>query len=704
MQRTTGASAAVRRRLIFLFGCAVLAIFALTVRLFWIQVVIAGDLRAKAWDQLMRRERVIAPRGDIFDRNGRLLAGSASSVTVLAYPAQITDKEETARLLAPILALDEAVLLERLSKRTGGVYLRRKITEEAALEIRKLDLSGIRFTLEPKRYYPHTTLASQLIGFMGLDDGRSGLEYKYEQELRGRDGLITFESDGLGRQIPQGVQNYTPPEDGNDLVLTIDRNIQFIIEQEMRRTMLELQPKGINVIALDPRTGEVLAIAGTPDFDPNNFAEYPEKNWRLSPITDTFEPGSTFKLVTLAAAIEEGQFRANEAFYCTGSTVVAGRIIGCWTRSRGGHGAIDFTEVVLGSCNPGFITLGQRITGPKLLQYIEAFGFGQRSGIDAIGEGVGILFTPEQLGPVEAATTTFGQGISVTPLQQVMAVAAMANGGYLMRPFVVKEIRDSQGTTVRKNEPQVVRRVVSGATAREVTRIMELVVTEGSGINAFIEGYRLAGKTGTAQKIGPDGRYIAGEYILSFIGFAPAEEPQVLIYIAVDAPQVGIQWGSLVAAPMFKQMMERILAYLDIPPAGNMENEPPKMVNVPNLVGLTVDEASALLNTAGLLIRFIGSGGEILNQTPKAGAKVPLHTQILAHLSGQEAQGEVRVPDLTGKTMREAGEVLGWLGLRMNSSGSGVATGQEPEAQSLVPTDTIINVEFAAPGQMERER
>ncbi|MBT9167462.1 MAG: Stage V sporulation protein D [Syntrophomonadaceae bacterium] len=704
MKRHTVASTTVRKRLTFLLGLAVLVVFALTVRLFWIQVVIAGDLREKAWDQIMRRERMVAPRGNIFDRKGRLLAGSASSVSVLAYPAQITDKEEAARLLAPILALDEAVLLERLSRRTGGVYLRRKITEEAALEIRKLELAGIRFTLEPKRYYPHNNLASQLIGFMGLDDGRSGLEYKYEQELRGRDGLITFESDGLGRQIPQGVQNYTPPVDGNDLFLTIDRNIQFIVEQEMERTMQELQPKGINVIALDPRSGEVLAIAGTPSFDPNNFADYPEKNWRLSPVTDTFEPGSTFKLVTLAAAIEEGKFRANEGFYCSGSMLVAGRTIGCWTRSKGGHGAIDFTKVVLGSCNPGFITLGQQITAPKLSQYIEAFGFGQRSGIDALGEGVGILFTPEQLGPVEAATTTFGQGISVTPLQQVMAVAAMANGGYLMRPYVVREIRDSQGATVRKNEPQMVRRVVSAATAREVARIMELVVTEGSGINAFIEGYRLAGKTGTAQKIGTDGRYIAGEYILSFIGFAPVEEPQVLIYIAVDAPQVGVQWGSLVAAPMFKQMMERILAYLDIPPAGKMENVPPKMVDVPALVGLTVDEASTLLDAAGLRIRFIGSGEEILNQTPKAGAKVPLHTQILVHLGGEEAQEEVLVPALIGKTMREAGEVLGWLGLRMNSSGSGVAVSQEPKPQSLVPTDTVINVKFASPGETELER
>lgn len=702
MKRNTVSNTTVKKRLIFLFVCTVLAVFGLIARLFWLQVVVAGDLRAKAWDQLMRSDRVIAPRGNILDTREQLLAGSASSVSVLAYPSQITDKEEAARLLAPILNVEEDELLERLSQRTGSIYLRRKMDEEEAQEIRKLGITGIRFTVEPKRYYPHGKLASQLIGFMGLDDGRSGLEYQYEQELKGRDGRVNFESDGRGRQIPQGVQNYTPPADGHDLILTIDRNIQFIVEQEMERTMLELQPKAINVIAVDPRTGEVLAIAGKPDFDPNFYANYAQETWKLTPISNTFEPGSTFKLVTLAAAIEEGKFRADESFFCSGSMTVAGSSIGCWTRGRGGHGAIDFTKVVLGSCNPGFITLGQRITAEKLMQYVKAFGFGQRTGIDVIGESVGILFTPQQFGPVEAATTSFGQGVSVTPLQQVMAVAAMSNGGFLMKPYVVKEVRDSEGNTVRKNEPQVVRRVLSEETSREVVRIMELVVTEGSGLNAYIDGYRIAGKTGTAQKVGPGGRYISGEYILSFIGFAPADDPQILIYIAVDAPSVGLQWGSQVSAPMFKRMAERILNYLNIPPSLGLENTPPKMVEVPNLTGLTVEEANVMLDTAGLIIRFIGSGGEILNQTPKAGATVPLHTEIAAYLGGQDIQEEVTVPDLTGKTMREAGEVLGWLGLRMNSSGSGVAVSQDPEPFTQVPADTVIHVEFSAPGEAQR--
>ncbi|MDW7651086.1 MAG: penicillin-binding transpeptidase domain-containing protein, partial [Bacillota bacterium] len=510
MNRNAAINITVKKRLIFLFFCTMLVVFALILRLFWLQLVVAGELSAKAWEQWTTGDPAKAPRGDILDRQERLLAGSAPSVSIIAYPKQIEDKEEAARLLAPVLEMEEERVFELLSRESSSVYLKRKLDEEDALEVRKLDIRGVRFSLEPKRNYPHGRLASQLLGFAGIDEGLSGLENRYEDELKGRDGRIEFQTDGIGRQIPQGLQKFVPPVDGYDLVLTVDQSIQFIMEQEMDRVMLESAPKGIVSIAVDPKTGEVLAIAGKPDFDPNNFADSPQENWKLTPVSDTFEPGSTFKLVTLSASIEEGRYRADEGFFCSGSIKVGGHSIGCWTRGRGGHGAIDFTEVVLGSCNPGFITLQQRISAEKLMDYVKAFGFGQKTGIDVIGEGTGILFSEEQYGPVEAATTSFGQGVSVTPLQQVMAVAAIANGGYLMKPYVVSEIRDSEGSIVQKKEPQVVRRVLSDETTKEVTRIMELVVTEGSGKNAYLEGYRIAGKTGTAQKVGPGGRYIDG--------------------------------------------------------------------------------------------------------------------------------------------------------------------------------------------------
>jgi stage V sporulation protein D (sporulation-specific penicillin-binding protein) len=684
----------VKRRLAVLLAVLAGLLLLLVLRLGYIQLVLAGELQGKAWEQWNRGVPARAPRGAIFDREGRLMAGSAGAESVVALPAQITDKEKTARLLAPVLGMEEPQIYRLINMSNFSVYLKRLIDEETAQAVRRLELDGITFSQEPRRFYPHGRLASQVLGFVGIDQGWGGIELTYDKELRGRDGRIEFQADGRGRQIPQGIQRFIPPEDGRDLVLTIDQTIQFIVEREMDRVMLELEPERIMAIALDPRSGEVLAMAARPDFDPNRYGEFPKETWQISPISNTFEPGSTFKLVTLAAALEEGKFRAEEAFYCSGSIAVAGRRMGCWTRYRGGHGAINFTGVVLGSCNPGFVTLGQRIGAERLLQYVRSFGFGERTGIDAPGEGRGLLFTPQQFGPVEAATTTFGQGVSVTPIQQVAAIAAIANGGYLMRPYLVREIRTREGKVLFREEPEMVRRVVSTRTAREVARIMELVITEGSGRNAYLEGYAIAGKTGTAQKVGPGGRYVEGEYILSFVGFAPLEEPRFLLYVAVDAPRRGPQWGSQVSAPMFRKIIGDVLNYLDVPPSRAEDGEAPDMVVVPDLLNLTLDEANERLEPAGLLVRLVGSGGMIRNQTPKPGARVPLHTQILVYLGEGRPGEKVTVPDLTGKTMREAGEVLGWLGLQMNVSGSGVAFRQSPAPYTLVEKDSIINVEF----------
>ncbi|MBT9172344.1 MAG: Stage V sporulation protein D [Syntrophomonadaceae bacterium] len=688
---------AVKRRLAVLLVVLAGLLLLLVLRLGYIQLVLAGELEAKAWEQWNRGVPARAPRGAIFDREGRLMAGSAGAESVVALPAQITDKGKTARLLAPVLGIEEEQIYRLVNKSNFSVYLKRLVDEETAQAVRRLELDGITFSQEPRRFYPHGRLASQLLGFVGIEQGWGGIELTYDEELRGRDGRIEFQADGRGRQIPQGIQRFIPPEDGSDLFLTIDQTIQFIVEREMDRVMMELEPKSIMAVALDPRSGEVLAMAARPDFDPNRFAEFPKETWQISPISNTFEPGSTFKLVTLAAALEEGKFRAEEAFYCSGSITVAGRRMGCWTRYRGGHGAIDFTGVVLGSCNPGFVTLGQRIGAERLLQYVRSFGFGERTGIDAPGEGRGLLFTPQQFGPVEAATTTFGQGVSVTPIQQVAAIAAIANGGYLMRPYLVREIRTREGKVLSRKEPEMVRRVVSTRTAREVARIMELVITEGSGRNAYLEGYTIAGKTGTAQKVGPGGRYVEGEYILSFVGFAPLDEPRFLLYVAVDAPQRGPQWGSQVSAPMFRKIIGDVLKYLGVAPSRAEAGAAPDMVVVPDLLNLTLAEASERLEPAGLLVRLVGSGGVIRNQTPKPGARVPLHTQILVYL-GEGSPGEqVTVPDLTGKTMREAGEVLGWLGLQMNVSGSGVAFRQSPAPFTLVEKDSVVDVEFRIP-------
>ena len=535
---------------------------ALVVRLGWIQFVRAEELTEKAWEQWNRTITARSSRGNIYDRHGRLLAGSATVETVVGLPHQVVDSLFTARALAPVLEMTEERIYELITQDRSAVYIKRKVEEDVAQEVRLLNLPGITFTQETKRFYPNGTLLSQLLGFVGMDQGWAGLEIFFEEELKGQDGNIVFPSDNLGRAIP-GAHHFIPPKQGRDLYLTIDETIQFIVERELSRAMLEYRPNRVTALAVNPQTGEVLAAASKPDFDPNHYNEYDKEIWRLFPVTDTYEPGSTFKLITLAAAIEENLYREAEDLFCPGHKEVAGHKVGCWTSDRGGHGSINFLEAVLSSCNPAFMTLGERLGTQKLFDYIRAFGFGAITGLDYPGEGAGLIFSPNQVGPLELATTSFGQGISVTPLQQVMAVSAIANGGYLLRPYLVKEIREIDGQPVRVDSTEIIRQVISRDTANHVALIMEQVVQDGSGVNAAVEGYRSAGKTGTAQKVGPGGAYISGEYILSFIGFAPLEDPRILLYIAVDGARRGPQWGSQVSAPLFQAMMKDILADIE---------------------------------------------------------------------------------------------------------------------------------------------
>jgi stage V sporulation protein D (sporulation-specific penicillin-binding protein) len=701
MPRDTISHLHIRKRLLVVFCIMVLLMSALVLRLGWIQFVRAEELTEKAWEQWNRTITARSSRGNIFDRHGRLLAGSATVETVVGLPPQIVDSLFTARALAPVLEMTEERIYELITQNRAAVYIKRKVEEDVAREVRLLNLPGITFTQETKRFYPNGTLLSQLLGFVGMDQGWGGLEIYFEEELKGQDGNIVFPTDNLGRAIP-GAHRFIPPKEGRDLYLTIDETIQFIVERELSRAMLEYNPNRVTALAVNPQTGEVLAAASKPDFDPNHYNEYDKELWRLFPVTDTYEPGSTFKLITLAAAIEENLYRETEGLFCPGHKEVAGHRIGCWTSDRGGHGSINFLEAVLSSCNPAFMTLGERLGTQKLFDYIRAFGFGARTGLDYPGEGAGLIFSPKQVGPLELATTSFGQGISVTPLQQVMAVSAIANGGYLLRPYLVQEIREIDGHPVRVDSTEIIRQVISRDTANHVALIMEQVVREGSGVNAAVEGYRIAGKTGTAQKVGPGGAYISGEYILSFIGFAPLEDPRILLYIAVDGARRGPQWGSQVSAPLFQAMMKDILAYLEIPPHKPEGEEELRMVEVPALQGLTVDEAGALLDTQGLILKLVGSHGIIAEQTPKAGAEVPLQTSIIVYLEDlwSEAEpGMIIMPDLLGMTIRETGEILGQLEFRMEPSGSGIAVQQEPPPGIAVPQKQTVKVYFSSPLQ-----
>ena len=686
-----------KKRLIFLFFVISVCMFGLIGRLAWIQLVKAEDLQQEAWDQWNRSITVSALRGTIFDRNGRIMAGSATAETVVAIPRQVEDPEKTARALAPVLDMTHERLMEIVTQDRHLVYVKRKVEDEVAHQVRMLDLPGIDFAKESKRFYPNENLASHVLGFVGIDEGLAGLEFYYEEELKGTDGRIIYQADARGVRMPQGIQQYMPSTPGLDMVLTLDETIQFIVERELSRALIQYDAESALAIAVHPQTGEVLALAKKPDYDPNRYMDYSDTSWQITPIFATFEPGSTFKLMTLAASIEEDQYNKDEGFFCPGHMTVSGQIIRCWTSSRGGHGSINFLEVVQGSCNPGFITMGQRLGKEDMLKYLHAFGFGARTGIDLPGEGLGILFTPEQLGPVELATTSFGQGVSVTPLQQVMAVAAMANGGNLLRPYIVKEFRDELGNVVKENQPETIRQIISPETSEQVKWIMETVVEEGSGLNAYIEGYRIAGKTGTAQKVG-DGAYLAGKNIMSFIGFVPVDDPQILLFIAVDEPKRGSMWASQIAAPTFRNMMVDILNYLDIPQQVTEEPEV-RTARVPDMTGMTVDEASALVNNEGLILKIVGEGDVIARQTPTAGAVVPIQTNILVYVGGEtpgDSQG-VMVPDLKGKTLREAGEILSWLGLRLYPVGTGIAVKQDPDPNSKVSEGSTVTVEFKSP-------
>ncbi|MBS3942818.1 MAG: PASTA domain-containing protein [Dethiobacter sp.] len=688
---------AVRKKILITLFLFALAFLALTGRLAWIQIVQADQLYEQAWEQWNRSIPTRSPRGSIYDRHGRLLAGSTTVETVVAIPLRIEDSVRTAQLLSPILEMEEEKLLELLTMDLSAIYLKRRVGSEVAQAVRDLKLPGIVFTTEGQRYYPGYTLASQLLGFVGMDQGWGGLEIYYEEYLKGREGRMFFPSDRKGRQIPHDIKRYVPPKEGLDLSLTIDESIQFIVERELARAMLEYQPKQAMIIAADPRTGAILAAAAKPDFDPLNYSEFDPNYWALAPVTDSFEPGSTFKLVTMAAAIEERQFNRNEIFFCSGYANVAGYKIGCWTAGRG-HGAINFLQAIQSSCNPAFITLGQRLGKDKLFAYINAFGFGQATGIDYPGEAGGLVFNLSQVGALELATTSFGQGVSVTPLQQIMAVSAMVNGGFLMRPYMVREMRDSEENIVYKREPEVVRQVISRETSRQVAEIMESVIAQGSGRNAAIEGFRIGGKTGTAQKVGPGGAYLPGQFIVSFIGVVPVDDPQFVLYIAVDSATRGAQWGSQIGAPIARRVLMDVVNYLQIPSA-SAPLQPVEQVEVPDLQGLTVNEAAEQVEVGGLLLRIVGEGQYIVKQTPKAGAKVAQQTQVVVYLSDEQGRvnGAISLPDLRGFTIRETGEILSWLGLNFKAEGSGVAVRQLPESGAEVESGAEIKVYFDSP-------
>lgn len=632
----------VRRRLFIILLIAIAAFIGLIVRLSYVQLVKGTELSERAEDSWRRNIPYVAKRGEIWDRNGVRLAYNISTPTVWAIPVQVKDKDTTAKTLAPLLSMTENEILEKISKKQMIIQLGpggRKMTTEQAAEIRALNLPGIVVAEDNKRYYPYDELAAHVLGFTGIDNqGLTGLELTHNDKLTGTGGMVSFLSDAAGRQMPNSSDSYIEPQEGLTLQLTIDQQVQTVMERELDQAMTSLNADAIIAIAMDPNTGEVLGMASRPTFSPSRYQEVDAQVYnRNLPIWMTYEPGSTFKIITLAAALEENKVDLkNERFYDSGSVEIGGARLRCW--KKGGHGSQTFLQVVENSCNPGFVELGNRLGKNTLFEYIRNFGFGAKTGIDIGGEENGILFKLSQVGPVELATTAFGQGVSVTPIQQITAVSAAINGGKLYKPYVAKAwINRESGEVVQRNEPTVVREVISEETSKQVREALESVVALGTGRNAFIDGYRVGGKTGTAQKV-VNGRYSTSEHIVSFIGFAPADDPQIVVYVAVDNPE-GIQFGGVVAAPIVRNILEDSLQILEVPKREKQIDrlyrygETP-VVTVPNLVGKTVVEIYEDLNM-NFNLTNAGTGNTVIKQAPAAGERVERGSTIRIYLGDE---------------------------------------------------------------------
>lgn len=702
----------VRKRIATLFFLFTLGFFLLGGRIFWVQFVRGAELSEKALQNRMRDIPVEAKRGIIFDRNGHELAISISADSVYAIPAEVLrskKEQEISSQLAAVLGMKEDDLYQRLTRNSSFEWIKRQIEPEQAKKIRELDLPGIGLTEESRRYYPKNTLAAHVLGISGVDNtGLEGIDFYYNDLVGGTKGRIVIEHDAANRPIPEATHKYIPPEDGANLILTIDETIQYITERELDKVFKERQAKAAAAIVMDPKTGEILAISSRPTFDPNKYNDYPASNRRNYAINDAFEPGSTMKISTAAMALEEDLVNSETKYFCPGHVKVGKETINC--ASNKAHGSQTFAEIVENSCNVGFVQVGLELGLEKYYKYLNAFKFGKATGIDLPGEASGIIVPQSRAKQIDLATMAFGQANAVTAIQLTAAVSAVANEGKLMQPHLVREVIDKDGKVVKKIEPKVINQVISPQTARQLCSILEGEVTQGTGQNAYIEGYRAAGKTGTAQKIAPTGGYLANEYVASFIGFAPADDPQLVCIVVVDAPQGYPYYGGWVAAPVFKSIMEDSLRYMNVVKRGEgndkAADDPQKpaqeKVTVPDVVNLPLSEAIAAINNRGLDVKVSGTGNIVWQQTPRPNTKINRNSQVIIYLSPFDkgaGNAEVTIPDLQGKSMKEVASILADLGLHLEPDGYGLAFKQSPAAGKVVTSGSSIKVKFQPVGE-----
>lgn len=688
------------------------------------QIFRGAELKEAAEKQQTRDSMITPERGTIYDRNRKVLAQSASVEMVCVEPKIIKEKgngAEVAQKLSEILGLDYNEVYQKTQKNSYYEIIKKKVEKADADKVRALALPGVRLDADTKRYYPGGSLASHVIGFTGADNqGLGGIEMVYDSVLKGVPGRIRTAKNANGTDMPFESEQYLEAIPGSDIVLTIDEVIQHFVEKHLETAYIDNKvANGAAAIVMNPNTGEILAMATLPGYDLNapmkitdegvlealeefegeeydkKYSEELNKLWRNKAVVDTYEPGSTFKAITAAAALEEQTSHLDDSFFCSGSAKVSDWDIRC--HKAGGHGGETFVQAVYNSCNPAFIDIGLNLGVDRFTKYFRAFGFTEKTGFELPGEAVGSHYTKENMKPIDLAVNAFGQSFTITPLQMISAMSAIANGGHLMKPYIVKQICDKDGNVIKNIDPEEVRQVISGETSKKMCEILEGVVAEGGGRNAYVSGYRVAGKTGTSEKV-PRG---CGEYIASFVGFAPADNPQIAVLVLLDTPKGDEYYGGMIAAPVVGNIVNDTLRYLGIQPQYTQDEMSNSDVLMPGVVGMDVESAKKAINGASLKYQIVGNGDKVLDQTPKAG--IGVYSGAVAILYTQEgALTKVTVPDLTGLNSVNCNIALANCGLNFKVSGPGkaddaglaLAVSQEPPPGTEVDAGSIVQVQF----------
>lgn len=715
------------RTLLLLGVFGVLAFVLLFAKLYHWQITEHDELQSVAVRQQTLRTTVEASRGTIYDRNGTILAMSASAEDIFLSPKEIVENDQDQNLiangLAEILNLDAADILKKMEK-TNSQYeiLKKKADDELADKVREFinenELRGVFLRPTSKRSYPKGTLASQVIGFANDNGGSMGLEATYNDELTGENGMVVTARDRDGRSVLYQYDQYFDVENGCDLHTTLDTTIQYYLEKGVQELEARFGTgKGATGIVMDVNTGAVLAMASLPTYDLNapgtvyndfltsgmteeqieeNMKDLLNKQWRSKAINDTYEPGSTFKTLTLAMALEENVVDLNTGFYCGGNTTIEGQKI--WCSKRTGHGQQNLTQAFANSCNPAFINIGLRVGNAKFYQYMQDFGLLEKTGIDTTGEASGFANSEIKYSTLALACYAFGQNFNVTPVALLAAQCACVNGGYLYAPYLVEEITDQDGNVVSRHDATPIRQVISAETSALVRDIMEYEVTSGTGKNGQVAGYRIGGKTGTADKVG-------GNVIVSFVCFAPADDPQVMMLLTLDEPN---KWtgtyvsGGNMVAPVASSVMGEILPYLGIEPSYTAEELVGADKTVPNVVGLSKDAAAERLSANGFSFRTVGSGDTVTDQTPAGGAIVPNSAEIILYLGAEKSGEKCIVPNVVGDSAAtanqkivNAGLIMGVSGATNASSSTVRAISQSIAAGTEVEAGTVVRVQFS---------